>query len=59
MNKKFIEAALQGDINAMDLLLGRKDENGNIIININTKDQKGNTALMIASENNNIEAVRF
>ncbi len=51
-----MEAVSQGNINEIDLLL---DENGTLLVDINTRNESGETALMIASDNGNLEVVRW
>eukprot|EP00833_Pecoramyces_ruminatium_P015971 jgi/Orpsp1_1/1190003/evm.model.d7180000076047.1 len=60
INKRFIEVVSQGDINEMDTLLEEKNpNNGKILVNINSRDKNGDTALIIASDKGNLEAVRW
>jgi len=56
INKKFLEAVSQGNINEMDSLL---DENGTLLVDINTRNESGDTALMIASDHGNLDIVRW
>jgi len=60
INKRFIEAVSQGDINEMDTLLEEENpNNGKILVNINARNKNGETALIIASDKGNLEAVRW
>jgi len=55
-NIKFWKAISQGDINEMDSWL---DEKGKLLIDINARNEKGDTALIVASENGNLNAVKW
>jgi serine/threonine-protein phosphatase 6 regulatory ankyrin repeat subunit B len=58
IKEKFFNAVNQGNINDIDMLLDAKSIEGKFLINVNARNDQNDTALIIASENGNLEAVK-
>ncbi len=58
INKKFLDAVRRGDINDMDLLL-EENVDGKILVDLNVRNKFGDTALIIAADDGNFDAVRM
>jgi len=54
--EEFWKAISRGDINEMDSF---RDEDGKILVDINKRNENGDTALIMASDNGNLNAVKW
>jgi len=59
INNKFMNAATNGDIETLNKLFDMKDANDNTIIDINYRNQRGDTILINAAKNNKHEVVKL
>ncbi len=58
INKEFLNAVSCGNIDKINLFLDEENPDGTIVVDINARNKNGDTALIIASENGNLNAVR-
>ncbi|OUM61479.1 hypothetical protein PIROE2DRAFT_62487 [Piromyces sp. E2] len=59
IDEEFLKAVSEADINKMDLLLDEKSVDGTILVNVNAVNKNGDTALIIASENGNLDVINL
>ena len=58
INEKFLDAVSRGNNNDIYSLL-EENADGKIIVDVNARDKSGDTALIIAADNGNLDAVRM
>jgi len=59
INEKFFLAVTKGDLEEMNWLLEKKKLNGEALVDVNMKNRSGDTALIIAASNGNLDAVQM